>query len=72
MTTLQVTCQKCAHGWQRDGVWTVYEREATESLPCPACGSTTLSCPEPTTKSATRLRPVWNRRAKMEPIVRAA
>jgi hypothetical protein len=71
MTNIEVTCQKCNHAWHRIGTWTVYEREATETLPCPACGAYTLSCPEPTAAS-TRLRPVWNRRAKVEPVNRAA
>ena len=43
----KVCCGKCLHTWIRIGNWSVYEREAVESRPCPKCHSYTLSSPEP-------------------------
>jgi hypothetical protein len=42
-----VTCGACEHTWKVVGNWSVYEREAIESRPCPACSAYTLKSPEP-------------------------
>lgn len=52
-----VTCGACGHGWPLAGNWSVYEREAIESRPCPNCGAYTLKSPEPKPTPKARRKP---------------
>jgi adenine-specific DNA methylase len=56
MGTWSVSCGSCGHCWKLAGNWSVYEREAVESRPCPQCAAYTLSSPEPQ-KKANRFGP---------------
>lgn len=53
----KVCCGKCQHSWTLLGNWSVYEREALESRPCPKCHSYTLSSPEPSSVKPRLRRP---------------
>ncbi len=44
---MQVVCLGCGHTLERTGSFSLYEQQAVESSPCPACSRLTLSLREP-------------------------
>jgi hypothetical protein len=44
---LTISCDSCDHLWMVASPYSVYEQQAVESCPCPACGAYTLCCPDP-------------------------
>lgn len=59
MNAYKVACHSCGYCWHLAGNWSAYEREATESRPCPHCAAYTLSSPEPTAVPAKRRPAPW-------------
>jgi hypothetical protein len=41
-----IACDSCGHSWKVAGTYSVYERQAVESCPCPDCAAYTLCCAE--------------------------
>lgn len=72
MGTWIVTCGACNHTWKIVGNWSVYEREAIESRPCPECAAYTLKSPEPESRKPACKRVVPGRfRRALQPVSRA-
>lgn len=44
---LVISCDSCERDWRARSAFTVYERQALESRPCPHCGAYTLCFHEP-------------------------
>jgi hypothetical protein len=42
-----IACENCKRAWKTNAAYSIYERQATESRPCPQCGLYTLRCEEP-------------------------
>ncbi|MGL6095790.1 MAG: hypothetical protein ACRC7O_08360 [Fimbriiglobus sp.] len=64
MGTWSVSCGSCGHSWTLAGNWSVYEREAVESRPCPCCSAYTL-------KGGDKARPKKPRFTARRPIAEA-
>jgi hypothetical protein len=47
MLRLTIACESCDYVWLVAGHYSLYERQALESRPCPRCGAYTLCCQEP-------------------------
>jgi len=44
---LTITCVSCGQAWTVSHTFSIYERQAVESCPCPDCGAYTLCCHDP-------------------------
>jgi len=49
----KITCASCRHAWPILHVVSVYEQQAVEACPCPACGAYTLRFPTPRNRQRT-------------------
>jgi hypothetical protein len=41
-----IVCENCNCSWRAAATYSIYERQAMESRPCPRCGAYTLCCQE--------------------------
>src|ERR1700730_14448969 len=42
-----IACGSCQRSWKAAATYSIYERQAVESRPCPACAAYTLCCRGP-------------------------
>jgi len=47
VSRLTISCVSCGQSWAVVTTFSLYEQQAVESCPCPACGAYTLCCHDP-------------------------